>query len=340
MMLPLSMKQTPKYHQTILTFGGGTGHYYLIRGLVDQNEPSLIYSVPSGWDDGGSTRRLRVEMGVLPPGDFRRCVIAMMEDEEQRLVAQKLFNDRFADFNGPLQGHSMGNLILAQLERIYQGQDRGINAAKKLFLIKGHILPVTLTNLILNAQTESGIEIEGETNIDYRAKRVDFKPEDRIARIFFDTKAEANPEVLEAISKAEKIIFSSGDLYTSVVPHLIVNGIQKAILKSKAQVVLVLNLMTKPGETDFFKASDFLKVFSYYLGDRLDFLVCNKNHLNKEVLEAYKKAGQEPVEIDKEKCLKVAPKVKIIEGQFAQYLKEEHLLRHDSHKLASTILKI
>lgn len=331
-----------KQSQTILTFGGGTGHYYLIRGLIEHNDPNLIYSIPSGWDDGGSTRRLRVEMGVLPPGDFRRCVLAMMEDDDQRQVAQKLFNDRFADFNGPLQGHSMGNLILAQLERIYQGQDRGIEAARKLFLIKGHILPVTLTNLILNAQTESGIEIEGETNIDYRAKRVDFKPEDRIARIFFDTKAEANPEVLTAISKSDKIIFSSGDLYTSLLPHLIVSGIQKAILKSKAKLILVLNLMTKPGETDFFKASDFLKVLNYYLGspDRLNYLVVNENHLDKEVLEFYKKARQEPVEVDEKNCFRISPKLKIVKGHFAQYLKSEHLLRHNSERLAQVILKV
>lgn len=325
----------------IVTFGGGTGHYTLLRGLVEQNKPELITAIPSTWDDGGSSGRLRTEMGVLPQGDARQCLLALMTDDEQRQIAQQIFNDRFANETGPLKGHSLGNLIFARLERTFQGQDRGLDAARNLFKIKAKILPPTLTNVILIAKTKKGVIIEGETNVDHRKKRRDFNPKDRISRIYFDTHAQANPEVLEVLKKANLIIFSSGDLYTSVIPHLLVDGITETILASKAKLFFIINLMTKSGETDYYKASDHLKVFLHYLGDskRLNFVVANKNRVDKEVVKLYKTEGQELVRIDESKMLKFAPKIKILKAHMAKYFPKEHLLRHDSQILAQTILK-
>lgn len=330
-----------KYSQKIVTLGGGTGHYNLLRGLVQLNDQELITAIPGTWDNGGSSGRLRDELGLLPPGDTRRCLVALMEDPEQIKVALKLFDDRLAELSGPLQGHSLGNLIVTRLDHIYHGQDRATEALRQLFRIRGRVIPVSLTNLQLMAKTQSGVEIEGETNIDHRKESKEFEPEDKIARIYFNTSAEANPQAIKAIKEADKIIFSSGDLYTSVLPHLLIEGVQEAILESKAKVYFVLNLMTKRGETDYFKASDHLKALVYYLQDanRVDYIIASNNHLEKEILDIYMTEDQEPVAIDEENCKAIAPKAEIIKGPLAKYLYKEHLLRHDSRKLALEILR-
>lgn len=333
--------KVPKDKQRIVVFGGGTGLSNTLRGLIRVNDPDLITAVPSAWDDGGSSGRLRDEIGALPPGDIRQCLVACMTDE-QKEIAQKLFDDRLGDYEGPFKGHSVGNLITARLEKLFQGQDRGIEAARKLFRVTVHIYPSTLAELRLIAKTESGVEIQGETNIDNRKLRDDFRPEDKIIRIFFSTQAKANPDVIKAIKKADKIVFSAGDLYTSVLPHLLIDGVQEAIAKSKAKLVFVLNLMTKRGETDNFTASDHLDNFIDYLGDpdRLDYLIVSHNSLNKKILEIYAADGQEPVMIDEEKCRLLAPKVKVVSKPLAKYFNKVHLLRHDSELLAQTILKL
>lgn len=329
------------YDQKLVVFGGGTGLSNLLRGLIELNDPENITAVPSAWDDGGSSGRLRDEMGALPPGDLRQCLLACMEEDEQKAVAQKLFDDRLADIDGPFKGHSLGNLVMARLEKLYFGQDRGIEAAKHLFRIRANLLPATIAELRLIAKTQSGIEIQGETNIDERRHREDFDRNDKIARIYFNTQAKANPKVLEAIREADKIIFSAGDLYTSVLPHLLIEGVAEAIKESNAQLYFIVNLMTKQGETDFYKASDHIKAFVYYLGnpDRLNFVITNINGMNPEILELYKSDNQEPVVTDMEECEKTAPKAKIASLHLAAYHPSTHILRHDSQLLAKTLLE-
>lgn len=329
-------------NQKIVTFGGGTGHFSLLRGLVEINQPELITAVVGTWDSGGSSGRLRTELGILPPGDIRQCLLALMEDPMQRSVAQKLFDDRLSNIQGPLNGHSMGNLISARLDQLYKGTDRATEAERLLFRIKARVLPVSLSDLNLIAKLENGQEIEGETNIDIRGAKKDYDPKAKIARIYFDTNADPNPEVIKAILEADKIVFSAGDLYTSVLPHLLVNGIKEAISASKAKVILVLNLMTKVGETDSFKASDYLKAFAYYLDSEktIDYLLANSNNLNPEVLEVYKKVKQEPVAIDEAKCMEISPKLKIVKNPLAIYYVREHLFRHDPDKLAREVLSL
>lgn len=330
------------YKQKIVTFGGGTGHFSLLRGLVDLNQPDLITAVVGTWDSGGSSGRLRTELGVLPPGDLRQCLLALMEDPKQRNVAQKLFDDRLIEVKGPLKGHSLGNLIAVRLEQIYKGPDRGTEAERLLFRIRAKVLPVALSNLTLIAKLETGKEIEGESNIDLRGGKRGFDPKEKILRIYFDANADPNPDVIQAISDADKIIFSAGDLYTSLLPHLLVNGIKEVIASAKAKIILVLNLMTKMGETDYFKASDYLKSFLYYLEDknRINYLIANTNRLSSEILKVYKKDKQSPVKLDDDNCLKIAPNLKIIKAPLAVYHIREHLLRHDSEKLAQTILEL
>lgn len=328
------------YQQRIVTFGGGTGHFSLLRGLVELNQPDLITAVVGTWDSGGSSGRLRTELGVLPPGDIRQCLLALMEDPKQRQVAQKLFDDRLADVPGPLKGHSLGNLIAARLEHIYKGADRSVEAERLLFRIRARVLPVSISELNLMARLEGGQELDGESSIDLRAQNKNYNPKQKITRIYFDTNADPNPDVIQAILDGEKIIFSAGDLYTSILPHLLVSGIKEAIEQSKAKIILILNLMTKLGETDDFKASDYLKAFIYYLGDgkKIDFMIANTNGLHSEVLKVYKKDKQQPVEVDFEFCQKIAPDIRIIKEPLAVYHIREHLFRHDSEKLAGLIL--
>jgi len=330
------------YGQRIVTFGGGTGHFSLLRGLVELNQPELISAVVGTWDSGGSSGRLRTEVGVLPPGDIRQCLLALMEDPKQRQVAQKLFDDRLEEVSGPLKGHSLGNLIAARLEHIYKGSDRGTEAERLLFRIRGRVLPVSLTELNLMAKLEGGKEVEGESNIDLRGESKDYDPKQKINRIYFDTNADPNPEVISQIASADKIVFSAGDLYTSVLPHLLVNGIKEAIIASKAKVILVLNLMTKQGETDSFKASDYLRAFLAYLENknRINYMVVNSNGLDPEILRIYKKDKQSVVKIDDDVCKKISPELKIVKSQLAVYHIREHLFRHDPENLAKVILEL
>ena len=330
-----------QYRQKIVTFGGKTGHFQLLNGLKKLNDPSLITAVVGTWDSGGSSGILRSELGVLPPGDIRACLLALMEDDEQQRVAQRLFDDRLTEVAGPLKGHSLGNLIGVRLDHIFHGQDRGTDAERALFKIRAQVLPASLTDLNLIGVTKKGIEIDGEANIDKRKERTDFDPKDRIVRIRFSSHANSNPKVLEAIKKADKIVFAPGDLFTSVLPHLLVDGVAEAINKSRAKVYFVLNLIEKEGETDYFKASDFLKAFNFYLGDnkRLNYLVANSTKFDREVIKVYEGENKKAITVDEENCRKVCPNVKIIKANFGEYLKKEHLLRHNSAILAKFILQ-
>lgn len=331
-----------KYSQKIVTFGGGTGQFHLLEGLRELNDNTKITAVAGNWDSGGSSGRLRTELGVLPPGDIRRCLLALMKDEKQREIAQRLFDDRLIDLIGPLKGHSFGNLLTARLDNIYGGQDRGLDAERQLFGVEAKVMPVSLSKVRLIAETSKKNKIVGETNIDRRIMDKNYDKEDKIARIYFDTRADVNPAVLKEIESAEKIVISAGDLYTSVLPHFLVNGIKEALAKTKAKLIFVLNLLTKPGETDAYKASDFIKKILFYLDTpgRLDYIVVNDNHLDPEVIEVYEGEGQSLVELDEENIHKLEPKVKLVKKPISRYLKKEHLLRHDPIKLAQVILSL
>jgi uncharacterized cofD-like protein len=339
--LSKKMTETGKYRQKIVTFGGKTGHFQLLNGLKELNDPSGITAVVGSWDSGGSSGVLRTELGVLPPGDIRACILALMEDPEQQKVAQRLFDDRLKDVKGPLKGHSLGNLIGVRLDNIFHGQDRGTDAERALFRVRAQVLPASLTNLNLVAVTEKGLEVSSEAQIDNRRKRPDFDPKDKIVRIYFGTHADSNPRVLRAIEEADKIVFAPGDLFTSILPHLLIDGVSEAINKSKAKLYFILNLSTKSGETDYFKASDYINSFIFYLGNknRLDFVLANSNGLPRSIVMTYKDAGQEIVKVDEIFCKKIAPRAKIIKTKLGEYLKKDHLLRHDSKKLAQLILE-
>lgn len=336
------MDKNYQYNQKIVIFGGGTGQFNLLRGLVDLNSPEFITAVPGTWDSGGSSGRLRTELGILPPGDARRCLIALMEDEQQREIALQLFEDRLEGFGQTLEGQAVGNLIIAWLEKAYGGQDKALDAARKLFSVKSKISPVTLSKSVLMAKTTGGRELTGEVVIDTRGEQPSFTPNDTISSLFFESPPKVNPEVLEAIKQADKIIFAMGSLYTSIIPHLLVPGVREEILASKAKLYLISNIMTELGQTDNLKTvSGHLKEFIRYLkeGSRLDFIVVNSTQLPENIVRIYQNEGQTPIYLDEQECQTVAPNAQVLKGELASYLENEHLLRHDPQKLASIILE-
>ncbi len=331
------------YQMRVATLGGGTGMFNVLRGIVGMNQPEFITAIPTTWDNGGSSGRLRTDLGVLPPGDARRCLIALMEDDEQREIALEVFNNRVEGLGKTLNGHSVGNLMISVLEKSHQGHDKGLDAARKLFGVRSMIAPVSLNQLILTATSQSGTEIVGEDAIDTRWSKPDFNPQDRINSIYFTNKPRANKAALEALQEADLIVLSMGSLFGSILPHLLVPGVTESIMKSRAQLVFILNIMTERGQTDdFIKASDHLKPLLRYLGEssRLNAMVVNDNHLKPTTLEDYRQEGQVPVEIDDEECLRLAPKLHIIRANLAGHTDNNHLLRHDPQKLAEVLLQL
>src|SRR5579859_1676023 len=242
----------------VVALGGGTGMYTVLRGLREYT--SNITAVVSMSDNGGSSGRLRDEFGSLPPGDVRRCLVALAGDDEAMLLRQ-LFEYRF-DRGLGLNGHSFGNLLLTALSGILGSMDRAVDEAGRLLGICGRVLPVTLTNTTLCATLANGFEICGETDIDIRKSHHSVP----IAEVRLKPNATVNPPVLDAIAQADLIVMGPGDLYTSTIPNLLVGGVAEAIRQARGRRVYVCNVMTKRGETDNFSASEFIREIKRYLG--------------------------------------------------------------------------
>lgn len=333
-----------KYNQNIVAPGGGTGAFTWWSGASLLNNPSKNTAVFGTWDSGGSSGELRINEGILPPGDYMQCLLAMMEDQNQRQEAILILRDRSS-------GHPIVNLLGAYSEKHHHSIQGGIEGLKTLFRVRGNILPVSLTDIHLLSETKRGKKYLDEHEIDKIKDDPGFKDFDNISRIYFDVKPEPNPQVLQKIKLADKIVIPPGSPYTSIFPHLLVPGVASAILESSAKIIIVLNLMTTEGEDHHLNyASHWLKVFQYYLGDfewikkkgksRIHSIVVNKNHIGKEIVDIYKNKGQSLIKVDEARCKKQAPGIKIIEKQIADYDKDTNLFRHNPIKLAEAVLSI
>lgn len=324
-----SLNSTSPFNDTlrVCVIGGGTGSHTVLSGFMKY--VSNLTAIVSMADDGGSTGRIRDEFGHLPPGDVRRCLLALSSNAPEDLMLRELFEYRFDKGHG-LSGHSLGNLILTALTEKTGSVDRAIAAAGGILQIRGQVVPVTLEHCRLKAWLEDGTLIEGETNIDIRQN----KPDVRILEVFLEPEAKANPDAIAALERADLIVIGPGDLYTSIVPNLLAKGLPEAIRRSKAQVVYVCNLMTKYGETNGFKASDFIREIQRYLecGRRLNTVILNKDGFPPDVLETYARENSLPVEADLEQCKHLVPHV-IVESLASSTLP----LRHDPDKLAQTL---
>ena len=324
-----SKENNDRHEPKIVVFGGGTGIFNLLRGL--KRYTSNIVAIVTMMDSGGSSGRLRDEFGHLPPGDVRQALVALSPDDRSSLTLRQLFNHRFSKGQG-LEGHSFGNLFLTALAEITGGTDKAIVEAGKILGIHGKVYPVTLTNSNLVARLEDGSEIIGETNIDIRKEKPDLK----IDYVYLDPRAYAYPEVLREIETADVIILGPGDLFTSVIPNLLVDGVVDSINYSRAKKVYVCNLMTKHGESDNFAASDFVKEIKTYLEDgKIDYVVLNGSSIPEKLAKRYEKEKAYPVKADVDEVKKVAKNV--IARPIAT---AGTLLRHDSGKIARIIIDI
>jgi uncharacterized cofD-like protein len=314
----------------VLVVGGGTGNHTTLTGL--RNEDCNLSAVVAMTDSGGSSGRLREEMGHLPPGDIRRCLMALAAETPQGNLMRRLFDYRFNSGNG-LSGHNFGNLLLTVLTEVTGNTISAIEEASQLLGIRGRVLPVTLTHSTLVARLDNGEELSGESVIDLRRDNLDVA----IDYIWLDPKAYAYPPVLDAIERADAIILGPGDIYTSVLPNLLVEDVAEAINASSAVKVHICNLMTKPGESDGFKASNFVKLLMDYLGtgDPLDYVIYNNSPFPPRLLVRYAADRQFPVELDREECATIVKEIVA-----APLLASGVHLRHDPGALAQTIMEI
>lgn len=317
--------------KNIVIIGGGTGTFTLLTGL--RKFPTNNSVIVSSADDGGSTGRLRKDLGVFPPGDLRQCLVGLSYTEEH---LKELFNYRFE--KGELAGHTAGNIIIAALEKVMGGVEPAVNLAGKLLNVRGSVIPVTLKPTLLTAVLNNGKKIVGEHQIDEPKKDFRFKIKD----LNLSPSMSANPKALEVLKSADVIVLGPGDLYTSILPNLLVKGIKEAIDASKAKKVLVASLMTKPGQTNGFSAKDFVEVTNKYLGKKkLDAVIVNSEKPDAKALALYKKTGAEFVQ-----PIKSLPKVEVISADLlSQHVHKKSkgdtlsrsLLRHDSDRLAQIV---
>lgn len=316
---------THKSSKKIVAIGGGTGLFTVLSSLKHSFEnPTAIVTMA---DDGGSTGILRDEFGILPPGDVRRALVALSDTNDKLL--SELFNYRFKEGAG-LSGHSFGNLMITALERITGSFESAVEEAGKILNSRGSVLPVTLTLTKLFAELEDGTIIKGETNIDI--------PRDtnrsKIKRVWLEPKVKANPKVLKAIAEADLVIIGPGDLYTSLIPNLLVEGIGKALASTKAKVLYVVNCMTKMGETNGFTASMFAQTIASYLPDgAIDYVAVNTTKPAPARLKPYAAENSWFVEVD-EKNFGATPI-----PLYADLLRSRGLMRYDTEKL-TTLIKL
>ena len=306
----------------VVAIGGGTGLSMLLRGI--KRYTSNITAIVTVGDDGGSSGRLREEMGILPPGDIRNCIAALGDDED---LITELFQYRFKMGEG-LEGHSFGNLFLTALCAITGNMVKAIKESASVLNIRGVVLPATLDDMKLGAEFEDGRVIHGESNIP--------EAHGQIKRLFTEPdNCKALPEAIEAIGDADLIILGPGSLYTSVIPNLLVNGIVDAILKAKAKKIYVCNIMTQPGETtDYTVASHINALFKHAGGNHIVDAVLVNNSLPDNISEGYAQNGSIPVRLDMENINPIG--VEIVSQKLIQENKQG-LVRHSSNRVARAI---
>lgn len=310
----------------IVAIGGGTGLSTMLRGL--KYYTSNITAIVTVADDGGGSGDLREDLGMLPPGDIRNCILALADTEP---LMEELLQYRFKD--GRLKNQSFGNLFLAAMDGISGNFEEAVHKMSSVLAVTGKVMPVTLDNMILKAKLKNGVIVEGESNIPEEAIRCN----SCIDKVFIEPKnARALKEAVEAIIEADAIILGPGSLYTSVIPNLLVEDITNALKQTQAVKLYVSNIMTQPGETDGFAVEDHIKSIIKHAGSGvIDYVVINVGKIDEELEGKYKEEEAHLVTIDKEEVRNL--NVNIIEGDFIKI--KNGLIRHNSEKLASILIE-
>ncbi len=307
----------------VVALGGGTGLSTLLRGL--KLHTGSITAIVTVTDDGGSSGRLRAEMGVLPPGDIRNCLVALADAEP---LMKQLFDYRF-NGEGPLAGHNFGNLFIAAMSEIMGDFELAVKESSKVLLVRGEVLPATLDDCTLGASLIDGREVLGETSVGAGTSRIE--------RVFLrPARPSPLPEALRAIEEADAIVLGPGSLYTSVMPNLLVNGVADAIAASEAVKIYVCNVMTEPGETQGYTAQDHLAAIFRHAGpDVVDWIIVNDAPISDAMVQKYLHEGAEPVKCDGKILESMG--VRVVEAPVAS---QAELVRHDPDAIAAEVMAL
>ena len=310
----------------IVVIGGGTGLSTMLRGL--KMFSSNITAIVTVADDGGGSGVLREDLGILPPGDIRNCILALADTEP---IMEELLQYRFKD--GRLKGQNFGNLFLAAMDGISDNFMDAVKKVSSVLAVKGKVLPVTLDNMRLKARLFNGEIIEGESNIPEAV----MNSNSNIERMFIDPKnAKALDEAVEAIAEADAVILGPGSLYTSVIPNLLVKGIKEALHGTSALKLYVCNIMTQRGETDGYDVKDHIQAILKHSGKGIiDYVVANTGTISKELQDKYMEEEAKEVVIDEDDIKKL--NVDIIKGDFIKI--KNGYVRHDPEKLAAILME-
>ncbi len=313
----------------IVVIGGGTGNFAVLKGL--KNYDVDLSAIVSMADDGGSTGILRDELGVLPPGDVRQCLVAL--SDSSRLM-RSLINYRFE--NGGLGGHSFGNLLLSALEKVTGSFEKAVEEAGKILNIKGKVIPVTTHQVRLKMVLNSRKILEGEKEI-YLSQEID----QGYKSIFLEPYPKANPHAINEIQNADMIVVGPGGLHTSLIPNLLVDGLVDALRQSQAKKTFVVNLMNRKGQTTAYKVSDYLREIHRFIGeDIFDYILVNDQKPPQPLIEVYADEG-DLVENDlKDSRVILAPLLGELKEKPAKDFIKRSLIRHDPKKLAQELMKI
>lgn len=315
--------------QSVVTIGGGTGQFNLLSALRDLDDIA-IWAIVSMTDSGGSTGRLRDELGILPPGDVLKCVLALSPHGD---VTRNLLLKRF-ESSARLHGHSAGNMLLTMLSQYVGSFPKGVEALAELLNVKGHILPVTTDKATLVAELENGERVFGEHAIDVPggANR------SRIANVFLvphhSDQIRVYPPVLDAIANADVVLIGPGDLYTSIVPALLVPGVAEALRSSGARLVYVANVMTKYGETEGFAVEDFLTVLERYISRPIPEVIYNTHVPPAALLSRYGAEKSAPVRF------RNGDVRTLFVHEFDLMEDTSEVIRHDPRKLAVALRQV
>ena len=320
----------------IVAIGGGTGLATLLSGL--KRYSSSITAIVTVTDDGGSSGRLRRDLGIQPPGDIRNCLTALAKEEQ---LLTQLFRYRFSSGEG-LEGHSLGNLFLSALATTTGDLESAIAASSRVLNIQGQVVPATNVDVQLWAELEDGRFIEGESQISSaggRIRRVGCRPE----------APPALPSALEAIRQADLIVLGPGSLYTSLLPNLLVPQLVKEINRSPAAKLYICNLMTQPGETDGLDVWDHVAVIGHHLHYQgatpwlFPDVLAHSGYLDRRLVEHYRSAGSEPVTcpVEKLKAKGLRPHLAMMHARMASLDDDSasKILRHDSLRLARAVMR-
>lgn len=310
----------------IVVIGGGTGLATMLRGL--KKYTNNITAIVTVADDGGGSGVLREDLGMLPPGDIRNCILALADTEP---LMEELLQYRFKD--GRLKDQSFGNLFLAAMDGISNNFEEAVQKMSSVLAVTGRVIPVTLDNMILKARLKNGRIVQGESNIPKAALEYN----SGIDEVFIEPKdAKAIKEALIALNEADAVILGPGSLYTSIIPNLLVREIREALNKTKALRIYVSNVMTQPGESDNYSVSDHIMAINKHAKCKvIDYVLVNIGTINSDLEEKYLKDNSNIVNINEEEVKKLG--IGVIKSDLVKVRKG--YVRHDEKKLASILIE-